>query len=123
MSIFISAAVYPECRLTESGMEYIGTTNVTEAGKACVRWDSEQVTSSYITLNAGFKEYLAFDEHFVNQDPSWHKNFCRNPTGMAKPWCFVEDEDGALKMEFCRISLCDDLSKKSSSIPSGRRSG
>ncbi|CAG0891372.1 unnamed protein product [Darwinula stevensoni] len=101
-------AVYPQCRLSESGKEYIGTTNVTETGKSCLRWDSEQVTSSYDSLDAGFTDILAYEEHFLNQDPSWHKNFCRNPTTMSRPWCFVDDY--GVKMEFCRILLCDDLS-------------
>ncbi|CAG0891573.1 unnamed protein product [Darwinula stevensoni] len=104
----VIAAVYPECRLSEKGMEYIGTMNMTEIGKACLRWDSENVTSSYVSANAGFNEILFFEEHFLNQDPSLHKNFCRNPTGLAKPWCFVDDD--GLKIEFCWIRSCDDFS-------------
>ncbi|CAG0882827.1 unnamed protein product [Darwinula stevensoni] len=109
MTILILAAVYPECRLSEKGMEYVGKTNVTETGKACLRWDSEQVTSSYESLDAGFNEVLFYEEHFINQDPSLHENFCRNPTGLARPWCFVDDD--GVKMEFCWIRLCDDFSE------------
>ncbi|CAG0902112.1 unnamed protein product [Darwinula stevensoni] len=93
-------AVYPDCRLSESGKEYIGTTNVTDSGKSCLRWDSKQVTSSYGSVEAGFNGVLSFEEHFLNQDPSWHENFCRNPTTMARPWCFV-DVDGAPE---CKLS-------------------
>ncbi|CAG0882691.1 unnamed protein product [Darwinula stevensoni] len=103
-------AVYPECRMSEKAMEYIGTTNVTETGKSCLRWDSGNVTSSYQSANAGFNKVLFFEEHFLNQDPSLHKNFCRNPTALARPWCFVDDN--GLKVEFCWIRLCDDFSEK-----------
>ncbi|CAG0885699.1 unnamed protein product [Darwinula stevensoni] len=105
-------AVYPDCRLSESGNEYIGTMNVTETGRSCFRWDSEEVASSYYSVEAGFNEVLSFEEHFLNQDPSWHKNYCRNPTNMARPWCFVDDD--GVKMEFCRIPLCDYLKCKMS---------
>ncbi|CAG0904076.1 unnamed protein product [Darwinula stevensoni] len=108
MAVLILAAIYPECRLSEKAMEYIGTTNVTETGKSCLRWDSGIVTSSHESANAGFDKVLFFEEHFINQDPSFHKNFCRNPTGLARPWCFV-DENG-LKVEFCWIRPCDDFS-------------
>ncbi|CAG0891571.1 unnamed protein product [Darwinula stevensoni] len=102
------AAVYPDCRLSEKGMEYVGKTNVTETGKPCLRWDSERVTSSYKSLDAGFDEVLFFEEHFINLDTSSHENFCRNPTGLARPWCFIDDD--GFKMTFCRIPLCNDFS-------------
>ncbi|CAG0882826.1 unnamed protein product, partial [Darwinula stevensoni] len=107
MAILILAAVYPECRLSEKGMEYIGSTNMTETGKSCLMWDSKNVTSSYEDMDAGFNRVLFYEEHFINQDPSLHKNFCRNPTGLDRPWCFVDDN--GLKMEFCRIRHCGDF--------------
>ncbi|CAG0893998.1 unnamed protein product [Darwinula stevensoni] len=113
MVILILAAVYPECRLSEKGMEYIGSTNMTETGKSCLMWDSKNVTSSYEDIDAGFNRVLFYEEHFINQDPSLHKNFCRNPTGLDRPWCFVDDN--GVKMEFCRIHHCGDFSEKLSS--------
>ncbi|CAG0890884.1 unnamed protein product [Darwinula stevensoni] len=89
-------------------MEYLGTMSVTETGKSCLTWDSKQVASSYESIPAGFTEILFFEEHFLNQDPSFHENYCRNPTGLEKPWCFVNDND--LQMEFCWIPQCNDFS-------------
>ncbi|CAG0891254.1 unnamed protein product [Darwinula stevensoni] len=103
----IDELVYPECRLTEMGKEYIGTVNVTKNGKPCLRWDSPDVKSSYKTVGKGFYEGMFFEEHFLNQDPSSHENFCRNPSRNDMPWCFVND--GGFTWEYCWIPFCDDL--------------
>ena len=106
---FTDELVYPECRLTEKGKEYIGTVNVTMNGKPCLRWDSTDVKLSYDQVGSGFDEGMSFEEHFLNQDPSSHENFCRNPSKNDMPWCFFDD--GGLKWEYCWIPFCDDLSE------------
>lgn len=33
-------------------------------------------------------------------------NFCRNPDGSEKPWCYVSGSDGATRKEACDIRTC-----------------
>ncbi|CAG0885724.1 unnamed protein product [Darwinula stevensoni] len=96
---------YPECRLTKMGKEYIGTVNTTKTGKPCLRWNSPESTS-FKTKRNGFDVNIIYEEHFLNQDPSSHGNFCRNPTSIAEPWCFVDDGSN---WELCEIPFCLDL--------------
>ncbi|CAG0883224.1 unnamed protein product [Darwinula stevensoni] len=98
--------VYPECQLTEMGKEYVGTVNVTKSGSVCLRWDSPTVESSFRKVGEGFDPNMFYDEHFLYQDSSLHKNFCRNPTLNTGPWCFIER--GGLTWETCSIPFCDD---------------
>ncbi|CAG0901403.1 unnamed protein product [Darwinula stevensoni] len=91
---------YPECRLTAKGREYTGTQRKTETGKECLRWDSKPYG---IPPDFSSADY---DEHFPNRDSWSHENFCRNPSGKERPWCFVSDQ--TIKWEYCDIPMCDD---------------
>ncbi|CAG0898087.1 unnamed protein product [Darwinula stevensoni] len=96
----VRCQVYPECRLTNIGMEYMGTMNVTKTGKRCLRWNSAEV-----------KPYIEKDgqmSNFFGDIPS-EMNFCRNPDFHEMPWCYV-DNNGL--REDCWIPLCDDQRTK-----------
>ncbi|CAG0897288.1 unnamed protein product [Darwinula stevensoni] len=96
--------VYPECRLSEKGMEYVGTKNVTETGKLCLNWESQPYGMPWDFFN----QEMGYWDHFINVDPSIHKNYCRNPAlYREKPWCFVSDAD--IKWEYCDIPFCHNL--------------
>ena len=92
---------YPECRLTKMGREYIGTVNKTETGKECIRWDSLPYGKP-----DDFFENIAYSNHFSNLMTWPHRNYCRNPSGKERPWCFVKDKD--IQWEYCDIPMCKD---------------
>ncbi|CAG0904427.1 unnamed protein product, partial [Darwinula stevensoni] len=103
--------VYPECRLTEKGKEYVGTKDVTETGKPCLDWSSQPYGMPWDFFN----QKMHFSEHFLNLNPSIHKNYCRNPAlYREKPWCFVSDAD--IEWEYCDIPFCHNLSASLNSI-------
>ncbi|CAG0886684.1 unnamed protein product [Darwinula stevensoni] len=102
--------VYPECKLSQMGKEYVGSLNVTDSGKPCLRWDSPRLATTYDSNPSdGFVDAMFYDEHVLNQDLSLHENFCRNPTFKDRPWCFVDD--GTIHSEYCQVPLCDDMGK------------
>ncbi|CAG0888818.1 unnamed protein product [Darwinula stevensoni] len=78
---------YPECRLTEKGREYIGKVSKTKSGKECLRWDIQP----YGTPDDFLKEVM-YSNHFFNLDTLSQKNYCRNPSGRERPWCFVRGD-------------------------------
>ncbi|CAG0897519.1 unnamed protein product [Darwinula stevensoni] len=91
--------IYPECRLTEKGREYIGTERQTESGKTCLRWDTQPYGKP-----DDFLATVEYDDHFLNRDAWSQQNYCRNPSWKARPWCFVDDTQ--VQWEFCNISMC-----------------
>ncbi|CAG0900009.1 unnamed protein product [Darwinula stevensoni] len=93
--------VYPDCRLTEEGREYIGTETRTESGKTCLRWDTQPHGKP-----EDFLVTVEYDDHFLNRDAWSQHNYCRNPSRKERPWCFVADAD--VKWEYCDIPLCTD---------------
>ncbi|CAG0901102.1 unnamed protein product [Darwinula stevensoni] len=116
-----SKPVYPECRKTERGKEYVGKRNETVTGKECLRWDSKpygkpnDFESHFEGKTLYSKPYgkpndfvatLLYEEHFFNEDSGSHENYCRNPTLKERPWCFISDSK--IEWEFCDIPLCDD---------------
>ncbi|CAG0897041.1 unnamed protein product, partial [Darwinula stevensoni] len=95
--------VYPECRLSERGKEYVGTRNETETGKPCLRWD----TQPYGMPWDFFDNRFPYEEHFFGRNSSLHENHCRNP-GLyrRRPWCFVADPN--VQWEYCDVPFCTD---------------
>ncbi|CAG0889785.1 unnamed protein product [Darwinula stevensoni] len=95
--------VYPECRLTEKGKEYVGTKDVTETGKPCIKWESQPYDVPWDFLSKS--DYAG---NFLNLDPEIHNNYCRNPSLFReRPWCFVSDPD--IKWEYCDIPFCHNV--------------
>ncbi|XP_049340141.1 plasminogen isoform X1 [Astyanax mexicanus] len=74
-----------------SGENYRGKISTTESGLTCQRWDSQK------PHNHGYMPSV-FPEKYLEE------NYCRNPDGEPKPWCFTESP--AKRWEFCSVSRC-----------------
>lgn len=79
--MFLSDDFSNNCKTTTNGIDYYGTTAVTQNGSTCIDWSN---TTSYKFLED-------------------HLNYCRNPFGEgAAPWCYYS---GSSWM-YCDIPMC-----------------
>ncbi|XP_049913613.1 plasminogen [Epinephelus moara] len=74
-----------------SGEDYRGKTSTTENGFTCQRWDSQQPHNHGYIPSALPEKYL-------------EENYCRNPDGDPKPWCFTTSP--SKRWDFCNIPRC-----------------
>ncbi|XP_053572492.1 hepatocyte growth factor [Bombina bombina] len=79
-----------ECMVC-NGEHYRGPMDHTESGKECQRWD----------LQRPHKHSFTPERH---PNKGLNDNYCRNPDGKAKPWCYTLDP--ATPWEFCAIKPC-----------------
>ncbi|KAI8504761.1 hypothetical protein Bbelb_178790 [Branchiostoma belcheri] len=82
--------LYPTLCMYGDGSTYRGSVNTTQSGLTCQHWDSQSPHAHNTTVTyplAGL-----------------HENYCRNPDGAARPWCYTTDPDVA--REYCDISNC-----------------
>ncbi|XP_056327576.1 hyaluronan-binding protein 2-like [Danio aesculapii] len=77
------------------GQSYRGKVSETEDGDDCLDWNSEFV------LDKGAYPAVAF----ASGGGLGPHNFCRNPDGDKKPWCFIKKE-GKLRWEYCDLKKC-----------------
>ncbi|CAG0901823.1 unnamed protein product [Darwinula stevensoni] len=92
--------VYPECRLSEKGIEYVGGKNETENGKSCQRWDVDTRRLQELTYPYSFSFY----DFTKSISP---ENHCRNTGQLDRPWCMVSDLNTV--WEYCDIPVCENL--------------
>ncbi|CAG0889619.1 unnamed protein product [Darwinula stevensoni] len=92
----VQGHVYPECRVSEKGIEYVGTKNETKNGKPCRQWDDllHELTYPY---------FVSF--HLLTRAIS-PENYCRNTGQLERPWCLIPDHE--TMWEYCDIPVCDD---------------
>ena len=84
------------CRHTDVGVEYLGTTNITAGGATCQRWDHQEPWPHPYSQGALFPE----------RSISRVENYCRNPSSFQQgPWCFTIL--GSKGMDSCEISKCE----------------
>ncbi|XP_009484865.1 plasminogen [Pelecanus crispus] len=75
------------------GQSYRGTTSITASGKTCQAWNSMFPHRHEKT-----------PDRFPNAD--LRDNYCRNPDGDNRPWCFTTDP--STTWEYCGLKRCDD---------------
>ncbi|XP_034324268.2 uncharacterized protein [Magallana gigas] len=76
-----------ECLTEPKGQNYQGTKNVTKSGLKCQAWSVQTPHSHSFTKSLGNQE-----------------NYCRNPDGEPKPWCYTTEKD--TRWETCDIPEC-----------------
>ncbi|XP_048734636.2 uncharacterized protein LOC125650402 [Ostrea edulis] len=76
-----------ECLTEPKGQNYEGTKSVTKSGIKCQAWSVKTPHSH------------SFSKRLSNQ-----VNYCRNPDGEPKPWCYTTDK--TKRWEFCDIPEC-----------------
>ncbi|KAK7907740.1 hypothetical protein WMY93_016352 [Mugilogobius chulae] len=74
-----------------SGEDYRGKISTTESGFTCQRWDSQKPHNHGYIPSALPDKYL-------------EENYCRNPDGESRPWCFTTSP--SKRWEMCSIPRC-----------------
>ncbi|XP_029910495.1 hepatocyte growth factor [Myripristis murdjan] len=86
----------PQCSQVEcvhcNGEDYRGPMDHTESGKECQRWDLDEP-----------HKHLYHPKRYP--DKGLDDNYCRNPDGRHRPWCFTTDPH--TPWEYCNIKVCD----------------
>jgi len=92
----LALSVAQDCKVDERGGEYQGITSVTENGRECQRWDSNEPHAPWHTYN---------DDLFVDGSMSAAENYCRSiEDSDERPWCYTMDPE--VRWEYCDIPLC-----------------
>uniref|UniRef100_A0A3B4UM85 Hepatocyte growth factor n=1 Tax=Seriola dumerili TaxID=41447 RepID=A0A3B4UM85_SERDU len=85
----------PQCSQVEcmncNGEDYRGPMDHTESGKECQRWDLDEP-----------HKHLYHPKRYP--DKGLDDNYCRNPDGRHRPWCFTTDPNKP--WEYCNIKVC-----------------
>ncbi|KAM8799891.1 hepatocyte growth factor-like protein [Eudromia elegans] len=87
-----------------NGEDYRGAVDHTETGAECQRWD----------LQHPHRHPYHPDRY---PDKGLDDNYCRNPDGSERPWCYTTDP--AREREFCRIRPCTERRPRPGNVTSG----
>ncbi|XP_058476929.1 hyaluronan-binding protein 2 [Solea solea] len=77
------------------GEFYRGMVSETAEGETCLDWDS------FFIAQKGDNPFIAF----AGYDGIGQHNYCRNPDGDDKPWCYI-NKKGKLEWDFCKVRKC-----------------
>ncbi|XP_072280883.1 hyaluronan-binding protein 2 [Pyxicephalus adspersus] len=79
-----------------NGFRYRGHVSRTESGHRCLPWDSYHLSKEDVNAFVPDIWQYGIGEH----------NFCRNPDGAEKPWCYYLDGKKKLRWDECEVSHC-----------------
>ncbi|XP_041723033.1 hyaluronan-binding protein 2 isoform X2 [Coregonus clupeaformis] len=82
-------------KLKDEGESYRGNVSETDDGDECLYWNS------HFILKKGVDPFNDFED----DDGLGPHNFCRNPDGDTKPWCFIR-RGRALLWDHCDVRKC-----------------
>ncbi|XP_077990235.1 uncharacterized protein LOC144444621 [Glandiceps talaboti] len=74
-----------ECFETSDARDYQGHVSQTRNGKTCQRWDVQ----------------YPHEHSYRGDDFLVDHNYCRNPSGANRPWCYTTDPD--IRWEYCDV--------------------
>nr|XP_055027123.1 hyaluronan-binding protein 2-like isoform X4 [Misgurnus anguillicaudatus] len=80
---------------TGDGESYRGKVSETENGDECLDWNSDFVLDKRSFPVTAFGASESLGPH----------NYCRNPDGDQKPWCFIK-KDKRLRWDYCDVKKC-----------------
>ncbi|NXL92982.1 HABP2 protein, partial [Alectura lathami] len=81
----------------EDSFGYRGRVNQTENGQTCLHWNSHMLLDFPINAFMEDADFYGIGEH----------NFCRNPDGDQKPWCYIR-KNHKVEWTFCDVSPCSE---------------
>uniref|UniRef100_A0A3Q3IYW0 trypsin n=1 Tax=Monopterus albus TaxID=43700 RepID=A0A3Q3IYW0_MONAL len=87
--------VGPNDCYVDDGESYRGSVSETDDGDECLFWNS------HFILNKGVNPFTSFED----TDGLGPHNFCRNPDGEEKPWCFFRRGQN-LTWHYCDVTKC-----------------
>ncbi|XP_043111660.1 hyaluronan-binding protein 2-like [Puntigrus tetrazona] len=77
------------------GQSYRGKVSETDDGDECLDWNSDFILDKGVFPSVAFTSTEGLGPH----------NFCRNPDGDKKPWCFIK-KDRKLRWDHCDVRKC-----------------
>ncbi|XP_028983503.1 hyaluronan-binding protein 2 [Betta splendens] len=87
--------VGPNDCYVDNGQSYRGNVSETDDGDECLHWNS------HFVLANGINPFTAYQD----KDGLGPHNFCRNPDGDTRPWCFYR-RGRKLRWDYCDVTKC-----------------
>ncbi|KAK9971139.1 hypothetical protein ABG768_027030 [Culter alburnus] len=81
--------------LRGQGSGYRGSWGMSMSGLECINWNSSSLRGKKFTARRPEANTLGLGNH----------NYCRNPDGDTKPWCYVYKK-AQVSWEFCSVPTC-----------------